>query len=63
MIFDGKTGNLISNSEDKTLKVWNYETKAPLQTQKRENDRYWMLRLSKDNNLLGAGHDSGFEIW
>ncbi len=22
-----------------------------------------MLRLSKNGNLLGAGHDAGFEIW
>lgn len=63
VLFDGKSGSLISNSEDKTLKVWNFETKAQLQTQKRETDRYWMLRLTKNNNLLAAGHDSGFEIW
>lgn len=43
--------------------MWNYETKAQLQTQKRENDRYWILKLSKNNNLLAAGHDAGFEIW
>ena len=24
VIFDGKTGSLISNSEDKTLRIWNY---------------------------------------
>ena len=22
-----------------------------------------MMRLSKNNNLLCAGHDSGFEVW
>lgn len=60
VIFDGKSGALVSNSEDKTLKVWNYESKTTLQTQKREADRYWMLRLTKNNNLLAAGHDNGF---
>ncbi len=63
VVFDGKTDTLISNSEDKTLKIWNYETKAQLNNEKRENDRYWMLRLSKNGNLLAAGHDAGFEIW
>jgi hypothetical protein len=50
---------LISNSEDKTIKVWNYETKTLLQNEKKEKERYWMLRLSKNNNLLAAGHDGG----
>ena len=63
VIFDGKTGALISNSEDRTIRVWNYETKNQLQSEKREKGRYWMLRLTKNNNLLGAGHDNGFEIW
>ena len=63
MIFDGNSGALISNSEDKSIRIWNYETKTQLQIEKSEKDRYWMLRLTKNNNLLCAGHDSGFEIW
>ena len=34
-----------------------------MHTQKREADRYWMVRLSKNGNLLAAGHDSGLEVW
>ena len=60
VVFDGKTGALISDSEDKTLRIWNYETKSQLQVEKKEKDRYWMLRLTKNNNLLCAGHDNGF---
>lgn len=59
VFFDEKSGALVSNSEDKTVRVWNYETKAVLDTQKREADRYWMLRATKNGSLLAAGHDSG----
>jgi coatomer protein complex subunit alpha (xenin) len=59
LFFDEKSGALVSNSEDKTLRVWNYETKAVLETQKRESDRYWMLRATKNGSLLAAGHDTG----
>ena len=34
-----------------------------MQSEKREKDRYWMLRLTKNGNLLCGGHDSGFDIW
>lgn len=45
------------------MKVWNYETKVAQQTEKRQADRYWILRATKNGNLLAGGHDNGFEIW
>ena len=63
LVFHDKSGYLISDSEDKTVRLWNYETKTALHTHKAESDRYWMVRLSKNGNLLAAGHDSGVEVF
>ena len=30
---------------------------------KKESDRYWMIKLSKNGNLMATGHDSGVEVW
>lgn len=59
-MFDKKSGFLISNSEDRTTRVWNIETKAEVNGRFRQTDRYWILSQSKNGNLIAAGHDSGF---
>ena len=62
-MFDKKTGLLISNSEDRTTKIWNIETKGEMSVHKRDGDRYWVVNQSKNGNLIGAGHDNGFEVF
>ena len=54
-------GRLFSNGEDKTIRIWNIETKQTIDTYKTK-DRQWILGLNKTENLLVSGHDEGFDI-
>ena len=46
VIFD-KKGRLFSNSEDKTVRIWNIETKQVVETYKKSKERHWILGLNK----------------
>lgn len=48
---------IISDSEDKTIRVWDMSKRAGVQTFRRENDRFWILAAHPEQNLLAAGHD------
>lgn len=63
VVFDPKSGNLISNSEDKTIRVWNIQSKMQIDCYKKTNERHWILSLQKNGNLLGSGHDEGFDVF
>ena len=59
MVFDPTTGNLITNSEDKTIRIWNYESKNEILTEKKNKSRYWVMSIKQNGTLLAAGHDDG----
>ena len=48
---------IISDSEDKTIRVWDVSKRSCLQTFRREHDRFWVLAAHPEQNLLAAGHD------
>lgn len=48
---------IISNSEDKSIRVWDMSKRTGVQTFRREHDRFWILTAHPDINLLAAGHD------
>ncbi len=48
---------IISNSEDKSIRVWDMSKRTGVQTFRREHDRFWILSAHPDINLLAAGHD------
>lgn len=50
---------IVSNSEDKTIKVWDLSRKTCLETFKRDNDRYWVLAVHPELHYVAAGSDSG----
>lgn len=50
---------IISNSEDKTIKVWDLNRRICLDTYKRDTDRYWILAVHPDLHYVAAGSDSG----
>ena len=56
-MFDPITGNLISNSEDKTIRVWNIESKNEIMVEKRSKARYWIMSLKPNGSFLASGHD------
>lgn len=63
VMFDKISGNLISNSEDKTTRIWNIESKTEIVTEKKDKARYWILAANRNGSLLASGHDDGFDIY
>ena len=53
----------MSNSEDRTIRVWDISKRLGVQTFRRESDRFWILAAHPEQNLLAAGHDSGMTVF
>lgn len=63
VLFHPRHELIISNSEDRSIRVWDISKRMGLQTFRRENDRFWMLSAHPTQNLLAAGHDSGMIVF
>lgn len=63
VLFHPKHELIVSNSEDRTIRVWDISKRLGVQTFRRENDRFWILAVHPDQNLLAAGHDSGMTVF
>lgn len=50
----------MSNSEDKSIRVWDLSKRTAVQTFRREHDRFWILAAHPEVNLLAAGHDRSY---
>lgn len=59
VVFHPKRELIVSNSEDKSIRIWDTTKQSAPQTWRRENDRFWVLAGHPTLNLLAAGHDSG----
>ncbi|CXH81066.1 coatomer alpha subunit, putative [Plasmodium berghei] len=54
---------LLSNSEDRTMRIWDITKRVCIHTFRRENDRFWVLTFKPNSNLIASGHDSGMVIF
>lgn len=54
---------ILSCGEDKTIRVWDMAKRAPVQTFRREHDRFWVLAAHPELNLFAAGHDNGLIVF
>ncbi|GAB67477.1 coatomer alpha subunit [Plasmodium cynomolgi strain B] len=54
---------LLTNSEDRTIRIWDITKRACIHTFRRENDRFWILSFKPNSNLIASGHDSGMVIF
>lgn len=56
---------IISNSEDKTIRVWDITRRVSVKIfrQDHDKDRFWILSSHPDQNLFAAGHDSGLIVF
>ncbi len=63
VIFHPHQELILSNSEDKTIRVWDMSKRTGVQTFRREHDRFWILAAHPENNLFAAGHDSGLIVF
>ena len=55
VLFHPRQEIIISNSEDKTIRVWDLSKRAGIQTLRREHDRFWILAAHPEMNLFAAG--------
>ena len=62
-VFQMKQEYIISNSEDRSIRVWDMSKRIGIQTFRRENDRFWILACHPSQNLIAAGHDSGMIVF
>ncbi|KAI9613394.1 hypothetical protein H4Q26_009996 [Puccinia striiformis f. sp. tritici PST-130] len=63
VLFHPKHELIISDSEDKTIRVWDMSKRTAVQTFRRENDRFWVLTAHPELNLFAAGHDTGLIVF
>jgi coatomer subunit alpha len=63
VVFHPKQELIISNSEDRSIRVWDISKRLVVQTFRRDSDRFWILAAHPEQNLLAAGHDSGMIIF
>lgn len=63
VLFHAKENVIISNSEDKSLRIWDISRKYPALNFRRDSDRYWILASHPRLNLLAAGHDNGMIVF
>ena len=62
-IFHPRQELILSNGEDKSLRVWDMTKRTAIQTFRREHDRFWILAAHPEQNLFAAGHDSGLVVF
>jgi coatomer protein complex subunit alpha (xenin) len=63
VLFHPRQELILSNSEDKSVRVWDMTKRTCLHTSRREHERFWVLAAHPSLNLFAAGHDSGMIIF
>jgi coatomer protein complex subunit alpha (xenin) len=54
---------ILSAGEDKTIRIWDMGRRTPVQTFRREHDRFWSLIAHPELNLFAAAHDNGVIVF
>lgn len=54
---------ILSNSEDRTIRVWDVTKRTGIHTFRRENDRFWIITAHRTSNLIAVGHDAGMVVF
>uniref|UniRef100_A0A8C7Z830 Coatomer subunit alpha n=1 Tax=Oryzias sinensis TaxID=183150 RepID=A0A8C7Z830_9TELE len=62
-VFHPRQELILSNSEDKSIRVWDMSKRTGVQTFRRDHDRFWVLGAHPNLNLFAAGHDSGMIVF
>lgn len=63
VLFHPKYDYMISNSEDKTIKVWDLNKTTDVDQLTKENDRFWILGNHPKISLFAAGCDNGVIVF
>merc|ERR1719335_1207235 len=62
-VFLPKKDLILSNSEDRTIRVWDTTKRTQIHTFRRENDRFWIIASHPTSNLMAVGHDGGMVVF
>jgi coatomer protein complex subunit alpha (xenin) len=63
VLFHPRMEVIVSNSEDKSIRVWDVSKRTTIKTFERAADRFWILAAHPTRNLLAAGHDGGMIVF
>ncbi|GLJ14131.1 hypothetical protein SUGI_0226730 [Cryptomeria japonica] len=63
VLFHARQDIIVSNSDDKSIRVWDMSKRTIFQTFRRERDRFWILSAHPEVNILAAGHDHGIIVF
>lgn len=55
VIFHPRADLIISNSEDKTVRLWDLNKRNTIHTLRRESDRFWVIAAHPTMNLFASG--------
>ena len=55
-VFHPRQELILSNSEDKSIRVWDMSKRTGVQTFRRDHDRFWVLGAHPNLNLFAAGN-------
>ena len=55
VLFHPRQDIIMSNSEDKSIRVWDLTKRTCLHTFRREHDRFWVVAAHPTLNLFAAG--------
>lgn len=61
--FHPKLEILVSNSEDRTMKVWDLNRRSCIYTMKKDTDRFWVVAMHPTSNYFACGYDKGMSIF
>ena len=63
VLFHPRMEILLSNSEDKTLRVWDMARRTQIHQQRKDTDRFWILAAHPSLNYFAAGYDNGMTVF
>uniref|UniRef100_A0A915E442 Coatomer subunit alpha n=1 Tax=Ditylenchus dipsaci TaxID=166011 RepID=A0A915E442_9BILA len=63
VLFHPKAELILSNSEDKSIRVWDMQKRTCLQNFRHDNDRFWVLAAHPSLGMFAAGHDNGMIVF
>lgn len=63
VMFHPRMEILLSNSEDKTLRVWDLNRRVQIHQQRKDTDRFWILAAHPSLNYFAAGYDNGMTVF
>lgn len=54
---------MVSNSEDKTIRIWDLNRRICVDTFRKENERYWTIAVHPTLDYIAAGSDTGLTVF